>query len=126
MTGSSSRGAPKSCTRSPTPGRARFFDEIIDVGFRTTTDLLHRVEKERGPMLTPDFEGLASVVVGAIVNHRRNEWTFGRRPSPEALAAGHGTGRAAGWLKSSRLGASMPGLDVEGTPPARPATSETA
>lgn len=31
-------------------------------------------------MLTPDFEGLASVVVGAIVNHRRNEWTFGRRP----------------------------------------------
>ncbi|MGI8876399.1 MAG: hypothetical protein ACR2KP_19155 [Egibacteraceae bacterium] len=31
-------------------------------------------------MLIPDFEGLASVVVGAIVNHRRSEWTFGRRP----------------------------------------------
>lgn len=60
--------------------REQFFNEVIEVGFQTTADLMRRFAKAQGSFEDADVESLASVIVGAIVNHRRNEWTFGRRP----------------------------------------------
>ena len=51
--------------------------ELIDSGYRWTT--------EYGRTLLPedhgsDLEALAVLLVGALVNFRRTQWTFGRAP----------------------------------------------
>jgi AcrR family transcriptional regulator len=57
----------------------RFWDEIAEPGYRTGADVLVR-QLNTDPDQRWDAEALAVVLVGAIVNYRRGQWTFGRIP----------------------------------------------
>jgi AcrR family transcriptional regulator len=63
------------------PGlRQEFRDRIVEPGYAATAEVL----RERLAELTldpgTDTDALAAVVVGALVNYRRHEWTFGSAP----------------------------------------------
>jgi len=57
----------------------RFWDDIAEPGYRTGADILDR-QLNTGRDQHWDAEALAVVLVGAIVNYRRGQWTFGRIP----------------------------------------------
>lgn len=57
--------------------RERFFNEVIQVGYRHAAELTRR---SMSGMSDGDAEVMTSVIVGAIVNYRRTEWTFGKPP----------------------------------------------
>jgi len=58
--------------------RDRFREEVVEVGFREASEFARRHMKETGHDYDPDV--LAVATVGAIVNFRRHEWTFGTPP----------------------------------------------
>jgi AcrR family transcriptional regulator len=56
--------------------RDRFYRELVEPGFRLAAQLLD----DRLPVRVRaqlDVEALAVVLVGSVVNYRRNDWTFG-------------------------------------------------
>jgi AcrR family transcriptional regulator len=57
----------------------RFWDEIAEPGYRLSASVLDRQLNTDHNQLW-DVEALAVVLVGAIVNYRRGQWTFGRIP----------------------------------------------
>lgn len=57
--------------------RDRFYERVIEPGLRDTATL---VEVITGGGDAWDAETIATIVIGALVNHRRNEWTFGAAP----------------------------------------------
>lgn len=57
----------------------RFWDEVAAPGYRASAELLDRqLNTDRDQFW--DAEAVAVVLVGAIVNYRRGQWTFGRIP----------------------------------------------
>ncbi len=63
---------------APQLGR-RFWTGIAEPGYRLTADLLERQLNVDGPGGW-DTEALAVLLVGAVVNVRRSEWTFDETP----------------------------------------------
>lgn len=55
----------------------RFWDEIAEPGYRLGAQLLDRQLNDDGPGGW-DTEALAVVLIGAVVNVRRAQWTFGQ------------------------------------------------
>lgn len=60
--------------------RDRFFDEVISVGYRLGAEFARRHLKELPGAAGIDAETISVATVGAIVNLRRTQWTFGRPP----------------------------------------------
>jgi AcrR family transcriptional regulator len=57
----------------------QFWDDIAEPGYRTGADILDRqLNTDRDQPW--DAEAVAVVLVGAIVNYRRGQWTFGHVP----------------------------------------------
>jgi hypothetical protein len=54
----------------------RFWDEIADPGYRAAADVFTRQLGDCGEH-SWDCEALAAVLVGAVVNYRRSQWTLG-------------------------------------------------
>ena len=61
---------------APALGR-RFWDEIAEPGYRLCAQILDRQLNQDGPGGW-DAEALAVVLIGAVVNVRRAQWTFGK------------------------------------------------
>jgi len=57
--------------------RDRFYREVIDVGYRHTAGLIRRYGIREREL---DLDVLTAVIVGAIVERRRTQWTFGEVP----------------------------------------------
>lgn len=57
--------------------RDRFYRDLVEPGYNEAADLLRRSTAGDGGW---DADALAVVVIGALVNLRRNEWTFGTTP----------------------------------------------
>jgi len=57
----------------------RFWDEIAEPGYRLSASMLDRQLNTDGTHLW-DAEALAVILVGAVVNYRRGQWTFGTIP----------------------------------------------
>jgi AcrR family transcriptional regulator len=56
----------------------RFWDDIADPGYRAAGEVFGRqLDSAAQPW---DSEALSAVIVGALVNYRRSEWTFGHTP----------------------------------------------
>jgi AcrR family transcriptional regulator len=60
--------------------RDRFYQEVVDVGYHLAVEYARRLVKEEPQLAELDVEAVAAIAVGAAVNHRRSEWTFGRTP----------------------------------------------
>lgn len=60
--------------------RDRFYEEVIDVGYRLAVEYARRFLKEVPELSDMDVEAVAVIACSATVNHRRTEWTFGRTP----------------------------------------------
>jgi AcrR family transcriptional regulator len=60
--------------------RDRFYEEVVDAGYHLAVEYARRSLKEVPRLRDADVEAFAAIAVGAGVNHRRNEWTFGRTP----------------------------------------------
>ncbi len=61
---------------APLLGR-RFWDEIAEPGYRLGAQLLDRQLNKHGPGGW-DTDALAVILIGAVVNVRRAQWTFGQ------------------------------------------------
>lgn len=57
--------------------RDRFYRGLVEPGFRDAAALIDRMADVDGGW---DAEALGVITVGALVNHLRNEWTFGAAP----------------------------------------------
>lgn len=57
--------------------RDRFYRGVIEPGLRDTAMLVERILGATGDW---DYETIAAIVIGALVNHRRSEWTYGVAP----------------------------------------------
>jgi hypothetical protein len=57
----------------------RFWDEIADPGYRAAAELFTRQLGDCAEQ-SWDCEALAAILVGAVVNFWRSQWTLGRTP----------------------------------------------
>jgi AcrR family transcriptional regulator len=57
----------------------RFWDDIADPGYRAAATVFNRQLGDRAQQ-SWDCEALAAVLVGAVVNYQRSQWTFGHTP----------------------------------------------
>lgn len=60
--------------------RERFYEDVVDAGFRMAAEFGRKRIKEIRGADDVDVDALAVLVVGAIVNYRRTQWTFGHAP----------------------------------------------
>lgn len=58
--------------------RDRYYEEVGEFGYRVGADFLRRALDAAGAHIDPEV--LATVTMNALVNQRRCEWTFGRKP----------------------------------------------
>lgn len=71
--------------------RDRYYEEVGEFGYRLGAEFIERsilMHRDEGDV---SAEVMAAVALNALVNHRRSEWTFGRKPlglSDEALTEG--------------------------------------
>ena len=56
----------------------RMLADVVEPGYRRSAALLQRWVGEHLPV--DDVEAVTSVLVGGLINLRRNLWTFGRVP----------------------------------------------
>lgn len=56
--------------------RDRFYDEVVEVGSAHAVRSLREIAAQVGSDV--DADALAKVALSALVNHRRQAWTFGR------------------------------------------------
>ena len=59
--------------------RHRILEQVIQVDYRHAARLVHERLKEND-IEDVDVEAVATMLVGAIVNYRRTQWTFGGAP----------------------------------------------
>jgi len=59
--------------------RNRMLERVIQVGYRQAAEFAQRWAKEYG-IADLDVEAVATILVGAVVNYRRTQWTFGGPP----------------------------------------------
>lgn len=70
--------------------RDRFY-EVGDLSYRVAVDYIRRLVKDSPQLQRVDPEALAAIAMNALVNHRRCEWTFQRKPldlDDERMVAG--------------------------------------
>ena len=70
--------------------RDRFY-EVGDLSYRVAVDYVRRLVKDAPHLQRVDPEALAAIAMNALVNHRRCEWTFQRKPlelDDERMVAG--------------------------------------
>ncbi len=70
--------------------RDRFY-EVGDLSYRVAVDYVRRLVKDAPHLQGVDPEALAAIAMNALVNHRRCEWTFQRKPlelDDERMVAG--------------------------------------
>jgi AcrR family transcriptional regulator len=60
--------------------RDRFFSEVVDAGYRQGAEFAQRRLKALPGADHFDAEAIAAAAVGAVVNFKRTEWTFGYTP----------------------------------------------
>jgi AcrR family transcriptional regulator len=60
--------------------RERFYSEVGEVGYHLGVEYVRRFLKDVPKLNGIDEEALAVIALGAIMTHRRCEWTFGRTP----------------------------------------------
>lgn len=60
--------------------RDRFYAAVADSGYRLGVDFARRALKEVSIIGDIDIDALVAVIVGAVVNFRRTQWTFARSP----------------------------------------------
>lgn len=58
--------------------RDRYYEEVGEFGYRVGADFLRRALDAAGAHIHPEV--LATITMNALVNQRRCEWTFGRKP----------------------------------------------
>lgn len=71
--------------------RDRFYAAVADSGYRLGVEFARRALKDVPSLSDIDVDALVAVVVGAVVNFRRTQWTFARSPldlDEERFAAG--------------------------------------
>ena len=69
----------------------RYLEEVGALGYRLGAEYIERILRERDGPQQVEADELAAVAMNALVNHRRCEWTFGRKPldlDDEQLVAG--------------------------------------
>lgn len=69
----------------------RYFEEVGAFGYRLGAEYVERILREHDGPQQLGAQELAAVAMNALVNHRRCEWTFGRKPldlDDEQLVAG--------------------------------------
>ena len=59
--------------------RDRLFERVIQVDYRLAAQLTHGWVKESG-IEDIDVEAVTTMMLGAIINYRRTQWTFGGTP----------------------------------------------
>ncbi|HEX2090459.1 MAG TPA: helix-turn-helix domain-containing protein [Actinomycetota bacterium] len=67
------------------------FYEVGDLSYRVAVDYVRRLVKDAPHLQRVDPEALAAIAMNALVNHRRCEWTFQRKPlelDDERMVAG--------------------------------------
>jgi AcrR family transcriptional regulator len=71
--------------------RDRYYEEVGEFGYRLGAEFIERSVFAHTDEADIDAEVLAAITMNALVNQRRSEWTFGRKPlglSDEALIEG--------------------------------------
>lgn len=58
----------------------RYFEEVGAFGYRLGAEYVERILRDRDGSQQVGAHELAAVAMNALVNHRRCEWTFGRKP----------------------------------------------
>ena len=58
----------------------RYFEEVGALGYRLGAEYVERILSDRDDLSAVGAQELAAVAMNALVNHRRCEWTFGRKP----------------------------------------------
>jgi AcrR family transcriptional regulator len=60
--------------------REQFRDRVVEPGYAAAAQILHDRLDALGLDPSTDTDALAAVTVGALVNYRRHQWTFGTPP----------------------------------------------
>jgi len=58
----------------------RYYEEVGDLGYRLGAEYVERLVADHAESKRIEPRELAAVAMNALVNHRRCEWTFGRKP----------------------------------------------